>query len=231
MATPTVQVRIESLPTTSGGWTVQKFDISQNPPKLLSKKFVTLGELTNMFTQSTIVDTGWTDPRVRRYARGKDGESFCLIDPGKIRPIVLYEDGKKNPIPVWVPPAMWIINTTSTRSNKWDAHVMLVGPDMRCGQYPVSNTYQDGGICWGNVRLPSFKFPEEVGKVVDLFFASEFNGHTWNEDEDFFDWMRSFATKKVLEMTEEQRWEMLLGKLRKDHFHTTAEKFFQQAAL
>lgn len=220
--------RFEMLPT--GGWRYEVVDHAQNPPVVVGRKFLQTDQIAGIFVKGATIKTGIMEKPIGlcALAIGAGYGMYLFVDPGGIRPILLYTGAERTreerkPMALWVPPAAWIFKAPSGATNKWTAKVALLAPtrdgnvfspDSRIGQYPMSNTYNHYGICWGNVKLPALRFPEQCRRAVESFFQSDFNGHVWCLQNNFFDHVRSFGTKHVIkEMTEEERWNMLIGTL------------------
>jgi hypothetical protein len=48
-------------------------------------------------------------------------------------------------------------------------------------KFPFGNTYDDGRICWGGVKLPKIKEPIDILSCVSSFMDSEYNGDLSND--------------------------------------------------
>lgn len=235
MTNTSERVIIKSLDT--GGWQVQILDTSKTPPKVLNSKYTDLGGIASMFVKSFAFNTCVLDVQLLALATSASNSVYLFLDPAKYRPVRLYKDSEHvNSVNLWTPPAVWLVQSPSAKSNKWTASVMLVKPEIdtnvsianwKAGQYPMSNTYGNGGICWGSVRLPTFTFPKDLRKVTDLFWSSDFNGHVWYGSKEFFSYAESLKESKVSKLSEEKRWNLVKAATGGDYkFTTTVDKFW-----
>ena len=223
------QVIIRSLDT--GGWQVQILDSSKTPPKVLNSKYTDLGGIASMFVKSFAFNTGVLDVQLLALATSASSSVYLFLDPAKYRPVRLFRDSEHvNSVNIWTPSAVWLVKSPDSKTNKWTGSVMLVKPETdgnqsiinwKAGQYPMSNTYDNGGICWGSVRFPTFTFPRDLKKVADLFWASDFNGHVWHGSKEFFSYAESLKESKVLKLTEEKRWDLVKTATGGEHRFTT----------
>ncbi len=229
------QVIIRSLDT--GGWQVQIMDSSKTPPKVLNSKYTDLGGVASIFAKAFAFNTSVLDVQLLALATSASNSTYLFLDPAKYRAVRLYRDSEHiNSVNIWTPPAVWLVTSPSAKTNKWSGCVMLVRPEddtntsianWKTGQYPMSNTYDNGDICWGSVRFPTFTFPRDLKKVADLFWASDFNGHVWHEKKEFFKYVESLKESKVSKLSEEKRWDIVKtatgGEFK---FTTTVEAFW-----
>jgi hypothetical protein len=228
---------IESMD--GGGWSVQKVDKSQNPPKILLRKYVNTADVASLFTKMTTFDTGFISHRLLRLAKAADNNVWTIMVPGAVRAIIHYNseraenDDRFVTKAAWMPPSMWIVTAPEGQTKKWRTKVCMV--DMKSGmtsRYPTPNVYQDGNICWGHVvdTVPPMTFPRDLGKIVDYFFGSEFNTDLWSYSIPFFDVVKAMGKKKVVEeMNDDERMASLLAVLPDIDFNTSMEKFYKSA--
>lgn len=237
------RIRVEQLPM--GGWKAEVLDHGQNPPAVKTRRFVTTAQVAELFTKTASLNSGVLEKpsKLCAMAIGAGSGAYMYLEPGHVRPIMLYtgrelNEADKKPVLAWVPPAAWIVKAPSGNTDKWEAYVALVAPDRegnifspnsRVGQYPMSNTYENYSICWGNVRKPIIKMPNQIHEVSDLFFRSVFNGHVWClRNVDFFAHVRSFATADVVKkMTDAERWDKLQPLLPNGFLRGTLSQYWE----
>lgn len=228
------RIRIESME--NGGWLVQKLDSTANPPKVISKRYVTTTDVAGLFHKTTTFDTCFLDKKIVRYARSAEKDIWTLIVPGMVRPVIhsSYDDDDNGmrTTAAWMPPSLWIIRAPVGSSRKWDAHMCLINPTTSAtGRYPSPNVYPGGNICWGRTldTRPPMTFPRDCDKVINIFFGSEFNTDLWMHNISFSKVVKAMSTKKVIEdMTNEERFEKLLEVLPTIQLDSNMDKFYRR---
>jgi hypothetical protein len=228
--------RFEMLPT--GGWVIEILDHSTKPPKVVkdSRRFVDTGQIAGLFMDSFATNTGILERSIglSGVALSAAKGVYLYIEPSRVRPIVHYDGGHKKPYLMWVPPSAWIISAPVAKSNTWSAKVALIVPDERgmfgpksqIGQYPMSNTYENYNICWGNVGMPQLKLPQQCRRVIESFFASDFNGHIWCLNVPFLEYIKRFSSKEFLALDEAAKWKELKGYLGDRFLRSTLSNFW-----
>ena len=59
-----------------------------------------------------------------------------------------------------------------------EVYVFVLGKRNKLYHLPVPNIYEDGKICWGNVKVPNFKTSKELTENIEkLFWESNFSNH------------------------------------------------------
>lgn len=226
-STRTQRVRLDEQ--LMAGWTAEVIDYAHTPPKTVpgTKRFVEASQIASLFTNSFGHNSGVMEKPIglSAFAISPAKAAYLYVEPAKIRPLLTYDErgsGSKKAVSMWIPASAWVIRCMHERSNKWDARVAMVVPDdngiitpqSKVGHYPLSNTYADYRICWGNVIPPAYKLPQQLRKIIDLFFASDFNGHTWNFNINFYEFVKKYCSVPVLkEMDDSQRWSSLMKDL------------------
>jgi len=226
-AARTQRVRLEEQMMT--GWTAEIYDFSLTPPKPVpgTKRFIETSQVAALFSNTFSQNTGVLEKPIglSGLAISPAKSAYLYVEPAKVRPIMTYDGGGKKGIhSMWLPASAWIFRSTLEKSKDWSGPTRLamvmpdengqITPKSKVGQYPMSNTYPDYRICWGNVQPPAFKFPVQIRRAIDLFFGSDFNGHTWTFNTDYFEYVKMFSTAKVVkEMGDEERWKMLMSVL------------------
>lgn len=135
------------------------------------------------------VDSGWLPPGTVRWGEGARGKFVARWMPPAVHRLLIEVDvqepakkrrknkGKRTQVEeVRVPlPGLVMLGVAHTYSI-WAVPGSSFDGASPVFHAPLSNVYENGGICWGSAQPPEVSV-ETFGQACALFFSSTFNDH------------------------------------------------------
>jgi hypothetical protein len=157
--------------------------------KTISKKIVSVPNLISSLAKEQRISTGLM-PRGTRVYSGSGNNYIIVVEvPAGIRPI---NYNTKNLI---IPHPSYLFFFKVVNSSVVDVRILALGGPITSlknvlYRFPFGNTYGDGRICWGSVRLPKIENPINLISIISMFLDSKFNGDLsggcYNHKESFY---------------------------------------------
>lgn len=136
------------------------------------------------------VDSGWLDPRIRRWGHVARGQFAVLVLPAQTYALRLTNLSKEHSgngrarITVALP--AFIFAGLGQHYAVWALADENPSPAAQAYRAPLPNVHANGAICWGNNTPPSCS-PENIGPAWQMFIGSPFNNHLMGGSSQAFD--------------------------------------------
>ena len=128
--------------------------------KCVKESYVQIGELPRGFVDATVAKKGYFKvvvelPSIKRAAiHNSEGKQESYVIP---YPMTLMAFSIKN-------------------KNMVESKIYAIkNEDALLYQFPFPNCYSDGGICWGNIKLPPITYLKDTNILVESFFGGIYN--------------------------------------------------------
>lgn len=134
------------------------------------------------------VKTGWLPPNTINYMKDGDLEAVCFQVPPVLMPVrwmlPTHNNGEAitRPVLTPVPRLVYFVSLKDGKNPNWKAYATqtpVKGDNTKIYMPPFSNTHNDGGICWGDMKSPKVESLADAMNVHVDFIASIFNDHLW----------------------------------------------------
>lgn len=135
------------------------------------------------------IDSGWLDPRVRRWGHAAGGQFAVLFVPAQKHVLRLTNLSKalsgngRAKIEVALPG--FVFAGLGKRYAAWAVTGQPLPGALAC-HAPLPNVHDSGEICWGN-NVPPACAPETISVAWQMFITSPFNNHLMGGSSQEFD--------------------------------------------
>lgn len=141
-------------------------------------KVISIESLITSLTGGHKISTGIL-PKGTKFFSGSLSDYIIGIEiPRCIRPLRYVRDGVFEyniPFPMCFV-VFYVIDGRISNTYVYALKNPVTSKSTELFNFPFGNTYGDGRVCWGGVRLSEVKSPTELLSTISLFFGSEYNG-------------------------------------------------------
>lgn len=165
-----------------------------HPNGRVTEKCISVEDLMAALAQRHTLSTGILPSNTRFFKGDPNNYTIVIEAPAKVRRFLLqsntqrYEQGEDyqpRELMVPFPNCLFCFYVNRRRIQ----NTIVLSMPTRLGsetdtlnRFPFGNTYDDGRVCWGQVRLPDITTPMSLVGVVASFFDAPFNGDLTDSD-------------------------------------------------